>query len=127
MTNEQAIQDYEKIQRHIGRKIKHAFKNADGTEDTFEFVPASVEIYSKFTALFKYKDDIDGIKITPESLSILMDILKTVVKSSYPSWPDELCESFITQNLEEMSQVLLKILPTQNIDKNKIITIQNSI
>jgi hypothetical protein len=118
-----SIKDYEKLKRHLGSKIKVNFKNEEGQEDDFEFIPANYELYSKFMALAPAIEK----GVDKEALEASMDLLVTVVKQSYPDWPDEAAKQFVATNFDGMMDVLEKLMPKTKRDVKDLKKIQQQL
>lgn len=98
---------YKKLQRHLGKKIAHKFINREGEEDTFEFLPASYDLYVDFMGLSSIMDDEDDAKMMEGAMKLMI----SVVERSYPDWPEELTKQFIANNFETMMAVIQSIMP----------------
>jgi hypothetical protein len=81
--NKDSVKDYDKLMRHMGKKVKFLVKNKDGEEDEFEFAPLNYELYLKFTMLGKIMEkfkpeegDENSLEMLDEStLKVLFDTL----------------------------------------------------
>ena len=116
------IKDYEKLMRHLGKKIPVEFENVDGESDIFEFAPITYEIYMKFMGIARVSTLIKEGKIDEideETLSVSFNCFVDVVENSYPSWGRKVCEQFVSNNFDGMMDVMEKIMPqTKKTDKD---------
>lgn len=109
-----SIKDYEKLRRHLGKKIPVEFENVEGEKDTFEFAPITYEIYMKFMGIAKVstalkEGNVD--EIDEETLKSAFSCFVDVVENSYPSWGREVCEQFVSNNFDSMMDVMDRIMP----------------
>ena len=109
--NKDAIEDYDKLRRHLGKRIAHKFKNDDGTVDTFYFKPLDYEMYFKFVSYAKNLKSGSLSNLESETLRGLFELLVDVVANSYPSWPRVVCKEFVANNIDEMLNVMDKLMP----------------
>jgi hypothetical protein len=119
--NRDKIKDYDKLSRHLRRKVKVEITNEEGIKDEFEFYPASFEVYSRFMIL---APQLENDKFSEESGKQLLDIMALIVKESYSDWPDDVCKQFVANNFESLMDVMERIMPQSKTDVDKIKKIQ---
>lgn len=119
--NREKIKDYDKLMRHLRRKVKITLENEEGQKDDFEFYPASFETYAKFMSLATMMED---KKVDPEVGKKMLEVMAFVVKESYPDWPDEVCNQFVANNFSSMFEIMEKIMPEKPSDVERIKRIQ---
>jgi len=118
--NKDTIKDYEKLKRHLAKKIEVKLTNDDGEVDIFEFYPATYDIYSRFMTIAPMIDDAEEGAVSGEFAEKLLEVFVDIVKESYPDWPDEICKQFVGNNMESMMGIIEKIMPETPKDTKRL-------
>jgi hypothetical protein len=121
--NKDKIKDYDKVRRHLGKKVEFRVKNENEEVDSFYFNPISYELYLEFTAMANtFKEE-----QSPEAMKASFDFIKKIIMESYPDWPEEVAKQFLADHLDGMMNVLEQLLPATMKDVKDMKTIQRKI
>jgi hypothetical protein len=119
--NKDKLADYEKLKRHLGKKIPHEF-GEEGNKDIFEFRPISYDLYVRFMSLTDALSAFDE-----KAVKSLMEVMVELVLESYPGWPKEVAEQFVATNFEEIMNLLEKLMPKGKGDVRDLKKIQQQL
>lgn len=110
----------DKFNRHCGKSIKVELKNEDGTKDEFEFNPLNMDqltkllIFEGMVQNLSEKGDEKRQEILAKSAPLMIDILKDIVKTSYPDITDDIVSKFLANNFVYLStEIIGKLAPTK--------------
>jgi hypothetical protein len=122
--NKDKIKDYEKVRRHLGKKVEFRVTNENQEKDSFYFNPISYEMYLEFSAMANtFKED----DHSPEAMKASFDFMKKIVLESYPDWPEEIAKQFVADHLDGMMTVLEQLLPATMKDVKDMKTMQRKL
>lgn len=117
------MSDIEKFRKHVNEKVKVKLKAKDGTEDEFEFKPLNINQFTQMMILGERMSKVEQEGIDAEAAKEMMKLYVDIVKSSYPDLDDETAGSFVVAHFEDLSDLMLKLSPT-NVDEKKLNTLK---
>jgi len=98
---------HDKMKRHMGLPVTFTLVDNEGNEDEFEFVPLDAPEIIDMIAIST--DIRDSGKMSKENTLSLMELVKKMIKKSYPELNDEEIEHFVAFHSLELTQILYKL------------------
>lgn len=113
------MNNLEKVKRQLAKPISVKIKNEDGQEDEFFFKRLNIGQQAIMMELSKRLNSKDKIKmggeevpdISKEDLMEMSDLILDIVKCSMPDLDEETLKQFVSDNFEQLSEVLGDLIP----------------
>jgi hypothetical protein len=101
--------ELDKFKRHMACAQTLVLKNDDGTEDTFEFKPLSVEVFTEFMVISEELDK----KPEADAAKAMFDLYVRIIQNSYPELNKLDAESFLISNFADMMELMQNLMPVK--------------
>ena len=104
--------DYERLKRHLSMPREFTLKDEVLGEDlVLELKPMTTKQLSMLFYLAPKMKGQTMDNLGQEEFTMLIGIIKDMIKNSYPDWSDDVLDNFVVTNFEKLGEVLSLMVP----------------